>query len=128
MGIQIPVSPGELLDKLTILSVKAKHVTDEHKRVKIAREYALLEQVWEDSPYLRSAGIESLMADLAAVNERLWHLENEVRSTMVRADAYLMSGVALCISSENDYRARIKATINTLLDSDIVEVKQHGSD
>ena len=126
MGILIPVSPGEVIDKLTILSVKGKHVRDEKKQVALAREYALLEQSWEDSPYAKSPGIVALWTDLAAVNERLWNLEDAMREPDVRSNAELLAGVARCVSAENDLRARLKHTINTLLDSDLVEVKQHG--
>ena len=127
MGILIPVSPGELIDKLTILSVKGQHVLDDKKRTAIAREYALLEQAWEDSPYAKSAGIMALWSDLAKVNARLWNLEDALRSPEVRANAELMAGVARCVSAENDLRAKLKNTINILLDSDLQEVKLHGS-
>lgn len=128
MGIYIPVSPGELVDKLTILAVKGQHVTDDKKKLAIAREYALLEQAWEDSPYAKSAGIMALWSDLAKVNARLWNLEDAMRSTDVRSNPELMAGVARCVSAENDLRAKLKNTINILLDSDLMEVKQHGTD
>ena len=129
MGISIPVSPGELIDKLTILSVKMAYVSDADRRLKVTREYALLKQSWDDSIYAQrtEAGIDALWSDLHDVNRRLWHLENSARESDVRKNTELLAGIARCISAENDLRFRLKNTINILLDSDLQEVKQHGN-
>lgn len=129
MGINIPVSPGELIDKLTILSIKGQSVQDDAKRLLLSREYALLDQAWNDSPYVKimGPGVAALWSDLHDVNRRLWHLEDSARDSDVKQNAELLAGIARCISAENDLRFRLKNTINILLDSDLQEVKQHGN-
>src|SRR5690606_1655437 len=76
--ITVPVSFGELLDKISILQIKSERMSDEAKLANVRRELSALEKTWMVHP---AAGkdIARLRADLKAVNERLWDIEDEVR-------------------------------------------------
>src|SRR5690606_31168777 len=75
--ITVPVSFGELLDKISILQIKSERMSDEAKLANVRRELSALEKTWMAHP---AAGndIARLRADLKAVNERLWEIEDDV--------------------------------------------------
>lgn len=125
--ILIPISAGELLDKKTILQIKQERIKDASQLANVQRELALLESIARaanaTSP---SPAIESLEAQLRAVNETLWDLENAVRACE-RAGRFGEDFVAAArqIYAGNDRRAAIKRQINLLMNSSIVEEKSH---
>jgi Family of unknown function (DUF6165) len=124
--ISVPVSPGELLDKITILRIKAARISDATKLGNVRRELALLEAVWQQSPWAN----EKLQADIAAlqtVNERLWDIEDRIRDKERAAsfDAGFIE-LARAVYVENDERALIKKRINLTLGSTIVEEKSYA--
>lgn len=125
--IQVPVSPGEVLDKITILRIKAARISDAAKLANVRRELELLERTWRDSTYAHHdvAGDESA---LQAVNERLWDIEDRIRDKE-RAQAFDAEFIALARSVyvENDERAAIKKRINVALGSAIVEEKSYAA-
>ncbi len=125
--IQVPVSPGEVLDKITILRIKAKRMTDAAKLGNVRRELDLLERTWRDSPYARHE-VAADEAALQAVNERLWDIEDRIRDKE-RAQAFDAEFIALARSVyvENDERAAIKKRINVALGSKIVEEKSYAA-
>jgi hypothetical protein len=125
--IHVPVSPGEVLDKITILRIKAARMTDPVKLANVRRELDLLQRTWDDSPYARHA-VAPDEAALQAVNERLWDIEDRIRDKE-RAQAFDAEFIALARSVyvENDERAAIKKRINVALGSTIVEEKSYAA-
>jgi hypothetical protein len=125
--IHVPVSPGEVLDKITILRIKAARIADPVKLANVRRELELLQRTWGDSPYAHH-DIGRDEAALQAVNERLWDIEDRIRDKE-RAQAFDAEFIALARSVyvENDERAAIKKRINVALGSTIVEEKSYAA-
>ena len=123
--ILVPVSPGELLDKITILRIKAARMTDATKVANVRLELDLLEQTWRDS----GAAIAAVAADEAAlqrVNEALWDIEDDIRDKELaqQFDARFVE-LARAVYVTNDERAAVKKRINVALGSRIVEEKSY---
>lgn len=123
--ITVPVSFGELLDKIAILQIKSERMTDEAKLANVRRELSALEKTWMAHPAAGS-DIARLRADLKAVNERLWDIEDQVR-LKEKAQAFDPDFVEMARSVylQNDERARIKKAINLALGSSYVEEKSY---
>lgn len=123
--ISVPVSFGELLDKIAILQIKSERMGDEAKLANVRNELSALERTWMAHP---TAGgeIAKLRADLKAVNERLWVIEDDIR-IKERAQAFDEEFIQLArrVYFENDERARIKREINAALGSAYVEEKSY---
>lgn len=123
--ILVPVSFGELLDKIAILQIKSERMKDEAKLANVRKELAALEKTWMAHP---AAGhdIVRLRAELKAVNERLWEIEDDIRVKEKRQefDADFVR-LARAVYFENDERARIKKDINLALGSSYVEEKSY---
>jgi hypothetical protein len=125
--ILVPISPGELLDKITILRIKATRITDRAKLANVRLELELLEKTWRDAG---AAAGQSVAADeqaLQGVNERLWTIEDQIREreasgTFDAEFIRLARNVYLC----NDERAAIKKRINLALGSRIIEEKSYA--
>ncbi len=123
--ILVPLSPGELLDKITILRIKVARIQEAPKLANVKLELALLEQTWAAS----GCAIAEVAADeraLHAVNEKLWDIEDfirekEARQTFDRDFIELARSVYVC----NDERAAIKKRINLALGSRLVEEKSY---
>jgi len=124
-ALLVPVSPGELLDKITILRIKAARVPDAGKLANIRRELALLEQTRERS-MPADAQLQADEADLEKVNAQLWDIEDRIREleSQQRFDASFIE-LARSVYMRNDERAAIKQRINRKLDSMIVEEKSY---
>jgi len=123
--IVVPVSFGELLDKISILQIKSERMSDEAKLGNVRKELSALEQIW--MAHAATGGdIVKLRADLKAVNERLWAIEDDIR-IKERAQAFDDEFIRLARSVyfENDERARIKRDINAALGSAYVEEKSY---
>jgi hypothetical protein len=123
--ILVPISPGELLDKITILRIKAARMTDAAKVANVRLELSLLEQTWRDSVD-PSVDVSADERALQAVNERLWVIEDDIREKE-RAQAFDARFIELAraVYMENDERAAIKKRINVQLGSRIVEEKSY---
>jgi hypothetical protein len=124
MPILIPVSAGELVDKITILRVKAARI-DPSKRANVTKELALLEAV-AARDLSDVQGLEALTADLQAVNAALWDVEEGKRDCERRQDfgpAFI--ALARRVYVENDRRAAIKRRINEAAGSDLIEEKSY---
>ncbi len=123
--ITVPVSFGELLDKISILQIKSERMSDEAKLANVRRELSALEKTWMAHP-AAGGDIARLRADLKAVNERLWDIEDEVR-LKEKAGSFDQAFVELARSvyQQNDERARIKKAINLALGSSYVEEKSY---
>ena len=124
--ILVPVSPGEVLDKITILRIKAARITDAAKLANVRRELELLERTWASSPY-GAKDVAKDEAALQAVNERLWDIEDRIRDKE-RATSFDAGFIELAraVYIENDERAAIKKRVNTALGSTIVEEKSYA--
>jgi hypothetical protein len=125
--ISVPVSPGELLDKVTILRIKSQRMSDAAKLANVRIELKVLEETWAVSAYAKvdiSADVNALLE----VNERLWVIEDEIRDKE-RAQEFDAEFVRLAraVYFENDERAAIKRRINVKLGSTIVEEKSYAS-
>src|SRR5579859_4085201 len=119
--IKVPISPGELLDKITILRMK-----DAAKLANVRAELAALEETWAGHPYAR-VDIAGDVEALLKVNERLWVIEDDIRDKE-RAKAFDGEFIRLAraVYFENDERAAIKRRINVTLGSRIVEEKSYA--
>ena len=126
MHLLTPVSPGELLDKLTILDIKSERIKDSAKLANVSRERELLERVWRDSG-LETRAVRELRARLKAVNETLWGIEDDIRDEE-RAGRFgeRFIELARAVYVTNDERAAIKKSINRVLGSEIVEEKSYS--
>jgi Family of unknown function (DUF6165) len=124
--ISVPVSPGELLDKITILRIKSSRMSDAKKVANVRLELKVLEETWSASPYAR-ADIAADVTALLQVNERLWVIEDNIRDKE-RAQEFDADFIRLAraVYFENDERAAIKRRINSKLGSAIVEEKSYA--
>ena len=124
--ISVPVSPGELLDKITILRIKSSRMSDVQKLANVRIELKVLEETWAASPYAKS-DIAADVNALLQVNERLWVIEDDIRDKE-RAQAFDSEFIRLAraVYFENDERAAIKRRINLKLGSTIVEEKSYA--
>ena len=124
--IKVPVSPGELLDKITILRIKSARMTDPKKLANVRRELEALEDTWRSSPYA-AADIEEELSALLQVNERLWTIEDDIRDKerVGTFDADFIR-LARAVYVENDERAAIKKRVNRKLGSTLVEEKSYA--
>ena len=120
-----PISPGELLDKITILRIKQARILDAGKLANVKVELALLEQTWRDC----GGAAHDLAQDeraLQDVNERLWDIEDRIRDKEAKQSfdrdfIELARAVYVC----NDERAAIKKRVNLQLKSRLVEEKSY---
>ena len=121
-----PCSLGELIDKITILRIKAERIREEEKLDNVRRELALLERLaHEDGP--SGPPIDWLTDKLAAVNVRLWNIEDAIRTCERKGDfGPRFVALARSVYGENDARAAIKRAINTLANSALVEEKSYA--
>lgn len=121
----VPVSYGELLDKIAILQIKSERMSDPAKLANVRNELSALEKTWMAHP-AAGGDVAKLRADLKAVNERLWVIEDDIR-VKEKAKAFDEEFVRLAraVYFENDERARIKKDINLALGSTYVEEKSY---
>ena len=124
-NVMAPVSPGELLDKITILEIKAERIEDAQKNANVRVELNLLNAIWaSDVP---DVDVAEERAALKAVNEKLWVIEDDIRDEE-RAKRFGERFVELARSVyfTNDERARLKKVINIKMGSQIVEEKSYS--
>ena len=131
--ILVPVSPGDLLDKITILRIKAARIDDPEKLRNVEIELGLLSTIWRES--VGGAGVDPGLARalevdehaLESVNEKLWDIEDRIRETE-RAQCFDDEFIELAraVYLSNDERAAIKKRINLRLGSRIIEEKSYA--
>jgi len=126
MRVTVPISVGELLDKITILEIKAERIADAGKLAHVEAELALLAGR-RDALGLAGPDLAPIVAELAEVNRRLWDIEDRLRR-LEREASFGRDFVALARSVylENDRRADLKREINRLTGSDLVEEKSYS--
>ncbi|RDH81528.1 MAG: hypothetical protein DIZ80_15740 [endosymbiont of Galathealinum brachiosum] len=123
--VLIPISPGELLDKITILEIKSKCIESAEKKANVDKELAMLNEVWADA-VTEDSDIKSMRSDLKSINEKLWDIEDDIRDEErnKRFDARFIE-LARSVYVVNDQRGDAKKRINVYLKSDIVEEKSY---
>jgi len=122
----IPVSWGELIDKITILEIKQVQLADADKRRNVEHELALL-RACLDAEIPDQTALAPLRQALKQVNERIWGTEDDIRDHERRQDfGPNFIRLARAVYHDNDARARLKRQINALLDSTIVEEKSYS--
>jgi hypothetical protein len=123
----VPVSWGELLDKIAILEIKQRRLRAPAAVANAERELAALHPcltALEPAP----AGLAKLRTALADVNQRLWEIEDQIREKDAQGDfGAEFVALARSVYRENDERGQIKRAINTLLQSTLVEEKQYSA-
>jgi hypothetical protein len=121
----VPISPGELIDKITILEIKSERMTDAAKLHNVRTELALLTDTWRASPYA-ATDIQDDWRALRDVNAELWDIEDLIRDEERAgrfADEFIRLARAVYVT--NDERAAIKRRINARLGSVLVEEKSY---
>lgn len=121
----IPVSWGELLDKITILEIKCERIVQPEARANVSREHRLLSAI--ASGVLDAPGIAPLLDVLKRVNEALWEIEDAIREHEAEArfdDRFVQ--LARRVYQRNDERAQLKREINRVLNSALVEEKSYA--
>jgi hypothetical protein len=123
--ILVPISPGELLDKITILRIKVARILDAAKVANVRLELELLEKTWADSG-CAAVDVTRDERALQEVNERLWDVEDLIRDKEAKQtfDREFIE-LARAVYVSNDERAAIKKRINLQLGSRLVEEKSY---
>ena len=125
-SVTVSIAPGELLDKMTILEIKTQRISDPEKLRHVRAELAELTEARERSIFEREE-LGLLTAELRAVNEALWDIEDQIRVCERDADfGPRFVDLARSVYKNNDQRAVIKRKINELLGSRIVEEKSYA--
>ena len=124
--IQVPVSPGELLDKITILEIKSERMSDAAKLANVRLELSILNATWSAS-VSPDTTIERIHDNLKHINEALWEIEDDIRDKE-RAGEFDKGFIALAraVYVTNDQRAAAKKELNLHLGSDIIEEKSYA--
>jgi hypothetical protein len=122
----VPISPGELIDKISILEIKSQRMTDPAKLHNVRTELALLTETWKASPYA-ATDVSADWAALREVNGKLWDVEDHLRDQERegRFDPEFIE-LARAVYFTNDERAAIKRRINATLGSVLVEEKSYA--
>ena len=121
----VPISPGELIDKITILEIKSQRMTDAAKLHNVRTELTLLSETWKASPF-SATDISAEWTGLRDVNTKLWDIEDRIRDK--ERDGAFDAGfieLARAVYVTNDERAALKRRINTKLGSLLVEEKSY---
>lgn len=123
--ILVPISPGELLDKITILEIKAERIDKPEKVANVRHELELLSKVWSDS-VTEDKVVADLHRQLKTINEELWEIEDDIRDEE-RQNSFGEKFIALAraVYVTNDKRAQAKKEVNLHLGSEIIEEKSY---
>jgi len=123
--ISVPVSYGELIDKITILEIKSERIKNAAKLANVRVELDLLNGTWQEDP-AASTDIAAERDALHRVNEALWDIEDRIR-LKEKAKSFDTEFIELARSVyiRNDERAEIKRAINEKLGSTLVEEKSY---
>ena len=124
-NINVPISPGELLDKITILEIKSENIDNEEKLANVKIELKLLSQIWDStSP---DSDLDTLKQELKDNNKALWDIEDKIRIKESNKEFdHVFVELARSVYIQNDKRANTKKKINLKLGSEIVEEKSYA--
>ena len=119
------ISPGELLDKISILEIKLEKIKDKNSQEKIKIEYKILKKI-QNSSIEMSDKIKDLYRSVSDVNIKLWNIEDKLRIYEQNKDfGKNFIELARGVYFNNDKRAKLKNEINEILKSNIREIKQY---
>ena len=126
-SVSVEVSPGELIDKITILEIKLERIDDAKKLKNVKSEWETLTAA-RDAAVESSDELERLSAELKQVNERLWEIEDHIRECERDQDfGDKFIELARGVYVNNDERSRLKRDINKLLGSSLIEEKSYAA-
>ena len=125
-AVLVPIAVGELIDKITILEIKAERIGDPAKQQNVISELRMLAGV-RDSQFGHNDDIDRLARELKQVNESLWEIEDEIRECERRRDfGSRFIELARAVYQKNDLRSQVKRKINEVSGSRIVEEKSYA--
>ncbi len=125
-NINIPISPGELLDKITILEIKSENIEDKEKLANVEVELKLLRQIWENTT--PDPELNALKQELKENNKALWDIEDKIRIKESNKEFdHVFVELARSVYIQNDKRADTKKKINLKLGSMIIEEKSYAN-
>ena len=121
------ISPGELLDKISILEIKIEKVKDKNSLEEIKKEYKILKEIQTSSIEI-TGKIKDLFQSVKNVNVKLWNTEDKLRICEKNKDfGKSFIELARSVYFANDERAELKSKINKILKSNIIEIKQYDN-
>jgi hypothetical protein len=121
---KVPISWGELIDKITILEIKVERLTAEQAKANAAKELRLLREI--AGPALAGGATQALVARLKVLNESLWEIEDRIRDC--ERSGNFDSGfieLARSVYKRNDERGTVKRELNLVLGSELIEEKNY---
>ncbi|MDB3892468.1 DUF6165 family protein [Alphaproteobacteria bacterium] len=125
MLIHVPLSTGEVLDKITILEIKSERISDAGKLENIHNELSQLQPLVAGAPF-DSDELKALIAELKSINEELWVIEDDIREQERESNfGEVFIALARAVYVTNDRRADVKKRINLATGSDLVEEKSY---
>ena len=125
--ILIPVSVGELVDKISILKIKKKKILNKAKQTNIIKELNFLEKIYK-SNFTKNKKIKLYEKELIKINKNLWEIEDQIRNCESKKNFNeIFINLARAVYFNNDKRAIVKKKINLLTKSRIVEEKLYKS-
>ena len=121
--MEIEVSNGDLVDKITILQIKLRKIESAEKRINIQKEFDLLNQKMS---VIGVAESSETFQRLLTINQRLWDIEDQIRikESKKEFDSEFIE-LARSVYFENDKRAAIKREINLQTGSQLIEEKEY---
>lgn len=124
-NVLVPVSPGEVLDKITILEIKSERMTDPAKVANVRTELALLQETWSQAVQEDDV-VRRLHDALKEINEMLWEIEDDIRDKeRVKEFDQRFIELARSVYFTNDRRSQVKKELNLHLGSQIIEEKSY---
>lgn len=124
-GIAIEIAPGELIDKITILEIKAARIADPEKLANVRHELAVLAAA-RDAAIAPSDEVARLTGALKEINAALWQIEDDIRDCEAAGDfGDRFIALARSVYQTNDRRAAVKREINLALGSALIEEKSY---
>ena len=124
MLINTPISLGELVDKISILIIKQKNITDETKLDHVKKELDFLQKTLMN--YVKQEEINNYLENLTNINSKLWNIEDDIRECeRKKLFDQTFIDLARSVYFTNDERAKVKNDINKTFGSELVEVKSY---
>ena len=124
MLINTPISLGELVDKISILIIKQKNITDETKLDHVKKELDFLQKTLMN--YVQQEEIKNYLENLININSKLWNIEDDIRECeRKKLFDQTFIDLARSVYFTNDERAKVKNDINKIFGSELVEVKSY---
>ena len=124
MLINTPISLGELVDKISILIIKQKNITDKSKLDHVKKELDFLQKTLMN--YIQKQEIDDFLENLININSKLWNIEDDIRECeRNKLFDQKFIDLARSVYFTNDERAKVKNDINKKFGSELVEVKSY---